>query len=101
MNNPDPRPRRAVEQRSALPAAYLAALPKWLVFLAAAGLLVAGLFAGNAVGGLVGFLCLGGVGVLLGWLAYLSWPALDTPGRAVRLVTMAVVVAVAVSFLLR
>lgn len=101
MDSPDPTPRRALEQRSAFPLAYLASLPTWFVFLVVAGLLVAGLFFGNALGGLVGFLCLGVVGLLLGWLAFLSWPTLDAPGRVVRVLATGAVLAVAVSFLLR
>ena len=101
MTHPDQTPRDAVEQRSAFPLAYLASLPKWFVFLVVGALVVAGLFFGTALGGLVGFVCLGILGLLLGWLAYLSWPSLDAAGRVVRVLSTAIVLGVAVSYLVR
>ena len=56
------------------------------------GLLVSGF----AVPGLIGAVCLLLVGILLGWLAYLSWPSINTSGRAGRIVALACMVVIVV-----
>lgn len=80
--------RRAVEQRTAIPLAWLATRPRWLPFLVVLALLVGGLFAPPALGvALLGVLLL-----LLGWLTFLSWPRLPAGGRLARVAVLALVV---------
>ncbi|MFL6130878.1 MAG: DUF6703 family protein [Mycobacteriales bacterium] len=84
--------RRAVEQRSAAPLAWLATRPRWIPFVLVLALLVGGLFAPPAVGVVLLAVLL----LLLGWLSYLSWPRLAGGGRVVRLAVLALVVVAAV-----
>lgn len=83
--------RRAAERRSALPLIYLRHLPSWLPPVVLAALLVTGL----AVRGWGGALALCVVAAILGWLAYLSWPALAGRGRLGRAVAVACLLALA------
>ena len=80
--------RRAVEQRSAAPLAWLAARPRWVPFLAVLVLLVGGLFAPPPMGVVLLVVVL----LLLGWLTYLAWPSLPQGGRLARLAVLALVV---------
>jgi hypothetical protein len=90
---PDASPtRQALEHRSATSLLWLHQLPRWLLPVLAAGLLVAGI----ALGGLGGAAALGGLAVALGWLAALSWPRLPAQGRLLRVVVIGAVLAVAV-----
>ena len=83
--------RESVERASRKPAAYLHQLPRWLP-----AVLVAALFVGGiAVHGWAGAVLLLVVAAFLAWLAMLSWPALDTRGRALRVLALAVLVALA------
>jgi Family of unknown function (DUF6703) len=89
---PDAPPvRRATERYSARPLLYLHQLPVWVPPVVLAVLLVAGL----AVKGPGGAVALGGVAAVLGWLASVSWPRLTAPGRAGRVLAIAIVLAVA------
>ncbi len=91
---PQPRPqaiaepsalRRAVSDRSAPVLRALSRQPKWLLGVVALALLVAGLIL-PGVGGAVLLLALA---ALAGWLAYLSWPLVATPGqRAIRVLVL-------------
>jgi hypothetical protein len=81
--------RAAVERRSATVIVFLRHLPRALPGLLVLGMIALGLFAPPVVSGIVLLF----VAALLGWLVYLSWPALPPPGRAVRLVVFAIVVA--------
>ena len=83
--------RRRVEQRSALVLARLGQLPTWTPLVVVLALTVAGLL----VRGPVGALLLAVLAVLLGWLAYLGWPALTPTGRLARVLALALVVAAA------
>ena len=83
--------RQAAERRSARPLLYLHQLPRWVPPVVLAVLLVVGL----AVKGPGGAVALCAVAAVLGWLAALSWPRLTAGGRAGRLVTILVLVAVA------
>jgi hypothetical protein len=83
--------RQAVERVSARPLVFLTQLPKWVLLVILLGLLISGF----AVPGLIGAAALLVVGILLGWLAYLSWPALNTQarlGRVVAVVCMVIIV---------
>jgi hypothetical protein len=84
--------RQVFEHRSAPSLLWLYQLPRWLLPLVSVGLLITGM----AVAGLVGAIALGGVAILLGWLAALTWPRLAAGGRLVRLVAVSVVIAAAV-----
>jgi hypothetical protein len=83
--------RQSVERRSAVALVTLRALPK-----AFPGLLVLALLAGAlVVQGLGGAVLVLLVALLLTWLVYLSWPALPTVGRLVRLAVIVALIVVA------
>ena len=84
--------RRAVEQRSAVPLAWLASKPRWVPFVLVLALLVGGLLLPGPVGVVLLVLLL----VLLGWLTFLAWPQLTGGARVARLAVLALVVAAAV-----
>jgi len=84
--------RQAVERFSARPLVFLTQLPRWVVLLVVLGLLISGF----AVPGWIGAIALLLVGVLLGWLAYLSWPSINTSGRAGRVVALVCMVVLVV-----
>lgn len=89
---PPPPPRSglrgAVERRSSVALVYLSQRPSWTLPLVTGLLLVAGLLAPPAVG--VPLLLL--VLALVGWLSYLSWPAVQGLGRGLRLGVLALLV---------
>jgi hypothetical protein len=90
---PDASPtRQALEHRSATWLLWLHQLPRWLLPVLAAGLLVVGF----AVGGIGGAVALCGLAVVLGWLAAVSWPRLSAQGRLLRVLVVAAVLAIAV-----
>jgi hypothetical protein len=68
------------------------ALPRWLVPVVLAILLVAGL----AISGPLGAILLLVLGLFLAWLVFLSWPALPATTRIIRLVIVVGMLAVAV-----
>ena len=80
--------RRAVEQRSAIPLAWLATRPRWVPFALVLALLLGGLFAPPALG--IALLVL--LMLLIGWLSYLAWPRLPGGGRLARLAVLALLV---------
>jgi len=84
--------RRAVERFSARPLVFLHQLPRWVVLLVVLGLLISGF----AVPGWIGAIALLLVGVLLGWLAYLSWPSINASGRVLRVIALACMVVIVV-----
>jgi len=84
--------RRSLERYSARLLLYLHQLPRWLPPLVLAALLVAGL----TLTGWAGAAPLAAVALVLGWLAALSWPALDSKGRLLRLAGVACLLALAV-----
>jgi hypothetical protein len=84
MAEPSPL-RRAVSDRSAPALRSLSRQPKWLVGLAPLALLVAGLIVPGVGGAVLLFV----VAALAGWLAYLSWPVVVSPGlRAMRMLVV-------------
>jgi hypothetical protein len=91
MSGNGPGLRGPAERRSAAPLIYLRRLPRWLPPLAAAALFIAGL----AVPGWGGAAALCAVAAFLGWLAFLSWPALGAGGRLGRAVAVALVLGLA------
>jgi uncharacterized protein DUF6703 len=89
----DPSPARAsIEQRSATPLLWLHQLPRWLLPVLAVALLVTGL----AVAGWAGAIALFALAGMLGWFAAVSWPRLNAQGRALRVLTVGLLVAAAV-----
>jgi hypothetical protein len=73
-----------VERFSARPLVFLTQMPRWVLLVVVLGLLVSGF----AVPGLIGAVFLLLVAIFLGWLAYLSWPSINTAGRAGRVVAV-------------
>ena len=84
--------RQAVERFSARPLVFLHQMPRWVLLLIVLGLLISGF----AVTGWIGAVALLLVGILLGWLAYLSWPSINTQGRVLRVVALACMVVIVV-----
>ena len=82
-----------MEQSSAQPLVFLHQLPRWLLPVVLLALLVTGF----AVPGWIGAAALVLVAVFLGWLGYLSWPALAARGRLLRLAAVACMLALAVA----
>lgn len=96
--SPGPRPdgsprRQAIEARSAVALLYLRSLPRVLPALLVTAVAAVGL----GVPGPLGALALALVLLALGWLAYLSWPALGSGARAVRVVALGIIAAAVVS----
>jgi hypothetical protein len=81
-----------VERRSGAHLVFLRQLPPWVVPIMVAVLLIAGL----AVHGWIGAAALCVVAAFIGWLGYLSWPALTTTGRIGRAAAVACMLALAV-----
>ena len=75
----------------------LARIPALAVFVVVAGVFAAGVI----IGGLTGALLLGALAVGVGVLLAATWPVLSSSQRAGRALVIAVLVAVAVSVLLR
>lgn len=89
---PDATPfRRAVERRSAKVIVFLRGLPRPVPGLIVIGIVATGLLAPPVIGGIALLLA----ALLLGWLSFLTWPAMPGPGRILRLVVIAMVVAYA------
>jgi hypothetical protein len=84
--------RSSVERASARPLVFLRQLPAWVPLLAVLALLIAGF----TLPGWIGATALLVIGLFLGWLGYLSWPALAARGRLLRVAAVAVVLALAV-----
>jgi len=89
---PDASPfRLAVERRSAALLVFLRGLPRPVPGLIVLALVAAGLVAPPVLGGIALLL----VALVLAWVAYLSWPGVPPPARAIRLVVLALVIAYA------
>jgi len=83
--------RRSLEKASAMPIAFVSQLPRWLVPIVLAGLFVGGAVARGWIGAVALFL----VAAFIAWLASLSWPALRLPGRLLRVLIVALLIAFA------
>jgi hypothetical protein len=81
----------AWERRSLPWAARLAKVPKPVLLIVIAAILVAALVVEGVIGGLL----LVALGAFFGWLLSLAWRALDTPGRVLRAVVVLVILALA------
>ena len=88
---PSGRARPRVEQASATPLVFLTRVPRWLLAVLVAAVLVAGL----AVPGPIGAAFLLVLGVFLAWLLVLAWPALQRTGRWIRVGVVVMVLAAA------
>lgn len=84
--------RQGIEQRSATSLLWLHQMPRWTLPLLAVALLVTGL----AVTGLPGGIALFALALVLTWLAAVSWPRVDSRGRILRVVAIAVVLGAAI-----
>ena len=91
-----PSLRRTVELKAGPLVVLLARLPRIVPFLVIAALLVGGL----VVQGVVGAVLLGALALLLVTLLFLSWPALHTQARVLRVAVVLLLTARAVFFLL-
>jgi hypothetical protein len=99
-SRPTPPPstglRRSVERRSAPLLVFLSHQPKLLVPVVSLVLLIAGL----ALPGVLGAVCIALLVLLVGWLCYLSWPVVVGPARAVRALTVGLLLVLVVQRLL-
>lgn len=95
-DRPDGRP-RSLAGSTAPAARALARVPKPVVLIAVAAVLVAGLIAS----GPLAFALLGALAVFLGWLLLLAWPVLTPTGRLVRSLVVLLVLGVGVSELMQ
>lgn len=84
--------RRALERRSVVPLTVLHRMPRWLIPVIVAVLLLAGFFISAAWAGIFFIL----VAAFLGWLLALSWPVITEGSRFFRLVVIAVVAGVGI-----
>jgi hypothetical protein len=91
-----PQTRRTTRGRfealSARPLVLMSRLPRWLVPVMLAILLVAGL----AISGPLGAILLAVLALFLGWLVFVSWPVLPATTRIIRLVVVVGILGVAV-----
>lgn len=85
--------RAAVEKRSAPVLVLLSQQHRALVPLVSVLLLLGGL----ALPAAIGVICLAVLATFVGWLTYLSWPAVVSQARVVRLVTLLLILGALVS----
>jgi hypothetical protein len=90
---PDARVANKVAVRSAPALARLMALPKFVPALAA----LAVLFAGLALGGVIGLVLLLALAGVLGWFLAAFWPVTPTGGRVLRLAVVVGLIAIGVA----
>ncbi len=83
--------RQSVEQASLPLIRAISGRPRWLVFLATLGLMVAGVLVDGW-----GWVFFALVGVFLAWILFLSWPRLTSVERLMRSAVLALVAAVTV-----
>lgn len=84
--------RKAVEQRSSVPMAFLfTQVPRWV----APAVLVILLLVGFAVANPLGGVAVLPVIAFIGWLAYLSWPSLRIGGKVLRVAMLTFLVLLA------
>ena len=83
--------RQSVEQASLPLIRAISGRPRWLVFLATLGLMVAGVLVDGW-----GWVFFAVVGVFLAWILFLSWPRLTSVERLMRSAVLALVAAVTV-----
>ena len=83
----------ALERISAPWLVRLSLVPRWLFLIVLGGVLFAGLYLDNAVGGVLLLV----LAAFLAWLASLGWSRVTPIGRVLRLLTVGLLVYVAVS----
>lgn len=88
--------RRALEDRSVPLLMKVQRAPRWLAPLVAVTLLLVGLAAPAIIGGPALLLLV----LILGWLAYLSWPHLGETGRLLRVVAVVLLLGLGMARLL-
>jgi hypothetical protein len=84
--------RQAVERSSARPLMFLSQLPWWLPLIVVLALMITGF----VVRGPIGAVALVLVAAFLVWLAYISWPRVNTRGRVLRIAAVGCMLAAAV-----
>jgi hypothetical protein len=89
--------RMAVERSSARPLIFLRQLPWWLPLIFVLALMITGF----VVPGWIGAVALVLVAAFLAWLAFISWPRVNTRGRLLRVVAVASMLTAAVVQALR
>ncbi len=89
----DDRTPSALERISAPWLVRLSLIPRWLFLIVLGGLLFAGLYLENAIGGILLLI----LALFLAWLASLGWSHASPPGRILRLCVVGVMVYLAVS----
>jgi len=85
--------RRALEKRSGPVLVLLSGMPRAIVPIVSVLLLIGGL----ALPVPIGVACLAVLAAFVGWLTYLSWPAIVGAARAVRVATVGLLVVALVS----
>jgi hypothetical protein len=85
----------AWERRSLPWAARLARVPRPLLLIAIAALLIAGLIVEGVIGGVLLLI----LGAFFGWLLLLAWRVLDTQGRLLRGTIVVVILVLAVDMM--
>ena len=83
------------ERRSLPWATRLARVPKPVLLIAIAAILVAALIVEGVLGGILLLL----LGAFFGWLLLLAWRVLDTPGRLLRGTIVVVILVLAVDMM--
>jgi len=84
--------RLAVERSSARPLLFLRQLPWWLPLIVVLALMITGF----VVPGWIGAVALVLVAGFLAWLAFISWPRVNIPGRVLRITAVACMLGAAV-----
>jgi hypothetical protein len=84
--------RLGVERSSARPLMFLQQLPWWVPLLVLLALMITGF----VVPGWIGAVALVLVAAFLVWLAYISWPRVNTRGRVLRIAAVGCMLAAAV-----
>jgi hypothetical protein len=84
--------RLAVERSSAKPLLFLRQLPWWVPLIVVLALMITGF----VVPGWIGAVALVLVAAFLAWLAFISWPRVNIPGRVLRVTAVACMLGAAV-----
>lgn len=84
----DDRPTSAYERASAVWLFRLNAVPRWLFVIVLAATLLAGLLLDNAFGGVLLLI----LALFLGWLASIGWHHQSLAAKALRVITVALLV---------
>lgn len=84
--------RHAVERHSAVPLVWLHNAPRWILPVVMALVFIGGLL----LTGVIGAVLLGVLALFIGWLGFLAWPTLNSGARAMRVLVVAILLALGV-----